>query len=75
MYGQTEVTARMSWLPPEKSLDKYGSMGIAIPGGKFRLVDVDGGDVIEPHVTGELVYEGPNVTLGYAQLEADSERR
>ncbi len=71
MYGQTEATARMSWLPPEKSLDKYGSMGIAIPGGKFRLVDVDGGDVTVPHVTGELVYEGPNVTLGYAECLAD----
>ncbi|MCC8121421.1 MAG: AMP-binding protein, partial [Oscillospiraceae bacterium] len=33
MYGQTEATARMSYLPYEKSLEKYGSIGIAIPGG------------------------------------------
>lgn len=59
MYGQAEATARMSYLPPERSLDKVGSMGIAIPGGRFELVD------------GELVYYGDNVTLGYAECAED----
>lgn len=71
MYGQTEATARMSWLPHDKSLEKYGSMGIAIPGGRFSLIDVDGNEIEEPEVTGELVYEGPNVTLGYAVCGED----
>lgn len=71
MYGQTEATARMSYLPYKKSLEKYGSMGIAIPNGKFYLIDVDGSKVDDPHVTGELVYEGPNVTLGYAECLSD----
>lgn len=71
MYGQTEATARMSYLPPEKSLEKYGSMGIAIPGGKFSLIDVDGNEVTEPETVGELVYVGDNVTLGYATEGAD----
>lgn len=71
MYGQTEATARMSWLPYDKSLEKYGSMGIAIPGGRFSLIDVDGNEIQEPEVTGELVYEGPNVTLGYAVCGED----
>jgi long-chain acyl-CoA synthetase len=71
MYGQTEATARMSYLPWENSLEKYGSMGIAIPGGKFSLIDVDGYEIIAPDVTGELVYEGPNVTLGYAEYGND----
>lgn len=71
MYGQTEATARMSYLPYEKSLEKYGSMGIAIPGGKFYLIDVDGNEITESKVTGELVYEGPNVTLGYAECGED----
>lgn len=71
MYGQTEATARMSYLPYEKSLEKYGSMGIAIPGGQFRLIDVDGYTITEPNVVGELVYEGDNVTLGYAENQAD----
>ena len=42
MYGQTEATARMSYLPPEYSLLKLGSMGIAIPGGEFSLIDESG---------------------------------
>lgn len=71
MYGQTEATARMAYLPPEKSLEKYGSMGIAIPGGKFMLVDINGNEITEPDIVGELVYEGPNVTLGYAECGED----
>ncbi len=71
MYGQTEATARMAYLPHEKALEKYGSMGIAIPGGKFTLIDATGQVILEPNVTGELVYEGPNVTLGYAQCGDD----
>jgi acyl-coenzyme A synthetase/AMP-(fatty) acid ligase len=71
MYGQCEATARMSYLPYEKSLEKYGSMGIAIPGGRFELVDADGNVITESNVTGELVFEGPNVTLGYAECGSD----
>ena len=71
MYGQCEATARMGYLPADKAVEKCGSMGIAIPGGKFRLVDGNGQEVVEPHVTGELVYEGPNVTLGYAECWED----
>ncbi len=71
MYGQCEATARMGYLPAEKAVEKCGSMGIAIPGGKFHLIDVNGNDVKEPFVTGELVYEGANVTLGYAECGED----
>lgn len=74
MYGQCEATARMSYLPPERALDKIGSMGVAIPGGKFTLIDVDGNEITEPEVTGELVYDGANVTLGYAECAADLEK-
>lgn len=71
MYGQTEATARMSWLPAERSLEKYGSMGIAIPGGRFRLIDAEGNEIEKPDTVGELVYEGANVTLGYAACGED----
>lgn len=71
MYGQCEATARMGYLPAEKSIEKYGSMGVAIPGGKFNLIDEKGKSISEPYVTGELVYEGPNVTLGYAENGED----
>ncbi len=71
MYGQTEATARMSYLPAEKALEKYGSMGIAIPGGKFSLIDIEGKEITQPETVGELVYSGDNVTLGYAECGED----
>lgn len=71
MYGQCEATARMGYLPAEKALGKCGSMGIAIPGGRFRLVGADGSEITEPGTVGELVYEGANVTMGYAESRMD----
>lgn len=71
MYGQCEATARMGYLPADKALEKCGSMGIAIPGGKFTLIDVDDKEITQPDTAGELVYEGTNVTLGYAESGAD----
>jgi acyl-coenzyme A synthetase/AMP-(fatty) acid ligase len=71
MYGQCEATARMGYLPADKAVDKKGSMGIAIPGGRFKLIDVAGKPINEPYTTGELVYEGDNVTLGYAECGDD----
>lgn len=71
MYGQTEATARMAYLPWEYAQSKAGSMGIAIPGGAFQLIDADGSVIEKPEVVGELVYTGENVTLGYAQNRFD----
>jgi acyl-coenzyme A synthetase/AMP-(fatty) acid ligase len=71
MYGQTEATARMAYLPYDKALEKFGSMGKVIPGGKFILRDINDNPIEEPDVVGELVYEGDNVTLGYAECGAD----
>ena len=71
MYGAAEATSRMGYLPPEKSAEKKGSMGIPIPGGKFTLIDDEGKKVLTPSTPGELVYEGPNVTLGYAETGED----
>jgi long-chain acyl-CoA synthetase len=59
MYGQTEATARISYLPPERAEDKAGSIGIPIPGGALSL-EAD-----------ELIYRGPNVMLGYATCAED----
>ncbi|MGW4823116.1 AMP-binding protein [Streptomyces sp. NPDC004227] len=67
MYGQTEATARMAYLPPHLAAEHPGTVGVPIPGGSFRLrpVEEHGPD------TGELVYSGPNVMLGYARGPAD----
>jgi len=65
-YGQTEGTARMAYLPPEMAQTKNCSIGKAIPGGKLYLVDDELNEIKDQEVSGQLVYEGPNVTLGYA---------
>lgn len=64
MYGQTEATARMAYLPPELAREHPGAIGIPIPGGSFTIAPVEG--VAAEADAGELVYRGPNVMLGYA---------
>jgi acyl-CoA synthetase (AMP-forming)/AMP-acid ligase II len=59
MYGQTEATARISILPPERLPEKLGSTGPAIPKGRLSIED------------GQIVYEGPNVMMGYANSRSD----
>lgn len=62
MYGQTEATARMAVLPPDRIADKLGSAGLPLPGGSFSIVD------------DEVLYHGPNTMLGYAETAADLAR-
>jgi len=70
MYGQTEATARIAYLPYQRAVEKCGSVGIAIPGGKLMLVD-KGKEIDKEHTPGEIVYYGLNVTLGYAENYSD----
>lgn len=68
MYGATEATARMAWLPPLMAAEAPGTIGIPIPGGTLTIEPAcpeDGPEV------GELVYRGDNVMLGYAECPAD----
>lgn len=66
MYGQTECTARMAYLPWEFASAHADCVGVAIPGGNFHLID-DSGNVLDGvNVRGQLVYTGPNVMMGYA---------
>jgi acyl-CoA synthetase (AMP-forming)/AMP-acid ligase II len=65
MYGQTEATARISYVPPEQLSSKLGSIGVPIPGGRLWLEPVESSGVAQ------LVYQGPNVMLGYADSPAD----
>ncbi len=66
MYGQTEATARMTYLPSDLILKKSESIGKAIKGGKLSLVNEKGESIKEANVIGEVIYEGKNVSMGYA---------
>ena len=70
-YGQTEGTARMSYLEPTMAKIKKGSIGKAIPNGVLSIIDNEGLESFEGEASGELVYRGPNVTLGYANKQED----
>lgn len=74
MYGQTEATARIAFIPPGCLADNEERIGIAIPGGSLDLVDDEGRRVLEVGVAGELVYSGPNVMMGYGERRADLAR-
>jgi long-chain acyl-CoA synthetase len=71
MYGQTEASPRMSYVPAEMALEKAGTIGMAIPGGVFSLEDDEGRVLKGSKVVGELVYRGANVCMGYAQNRVD----
>lgn len=71
MYGQTEGTARLSYLEPQYLFSKLGSIGKPIPGGSFKIISENGDFINEPNISGELIYEGPNVMLGYSQTKSD----
>lgn len=82
MYGQTEATARMAYLPADLAASHPDAVGVPIPGGSFRLVtpaadpshpcgETCSGSDVPVGSPGELVYEGPNVMLGYAEAPRD----
>lgn len=70
MYGQTEATARITYVPPENLSSKIGSIGISIPGGELKIMN-DGKKITAPNEVGEIVYKGENVMMGYAESRID----
>lgn len=69
MYGQTEATARLTYLPPDKLDSKLGSVGIGIPGVRIQIRDEHGAPVVAGAV-GEVWAQGANVMLGYWRNDA-----
>lgn len=74
MYGQTEATARIAYLPPDLASASPDCIGIAIPGGALHLADDQNQPIAETGRVGELVYSGPNVMMGYAHDAHDLRR-
>jgi acyl-coenzyme A synthetase/AMP-(fatty) acid ligase/peptidoglycan/LPS O-acetylase OafA/YrhL len=70
MYGQTEASPRISYLPPSMALTTPSSIGIPIPAGEMWVED-EHGAVLADGISGELCYRGPNTMMGYAQSDVD----
>ena len=64
MYGQTEATARLSYLPSDLVVKKMGSIGKGIPGVELKVVDREGSEVLTDEV-GEIIAKGGNIMKGY----------
>jgi len=64
MYGQTEATARLSYLPPEELKRKLGSIGKGIPDVVLRVIN-EKGETVQPGETGEIIAKGDNIMPGY----------
>ncbi len=75
MYGQTEATARLSYLPPERLDDKLGSIGRGLPHTRLDVLRPDGTPVTPgSDEVGEIVAFGENVTPGYWDDPAETAR-
>jgi long-chain acyl-CoA synthetase len=71
MYGQTEATARLSYLPPEMLPEKIGSCGKGIPGVELKVVN-ENDAIVKPGETGEIIACGDNITQGYYKDETST---
>ena len=70
-YGSTETTSRMAYLPAHMALEKCGSIGKPLPNCHFDLIDDEGKLIEKENTVGEIIFHGPNVTLGYAECGED----
>ncbi len=66
MYGATEATARLSYLPPNRVREKLGSIGKGIPGVTLEVLNPEGTEV-RPGEIGEITARGRNIMKGYFQ--------
>ncbi len=73
MYGQTEASARLSYLEPSLLSKKIGSVGKAIKDVEIKVVD-DIGNEVESGTNGELIVKGPNIMEGYLNQPKETEK-
>lgn len=71
MYGQTEASARLSYLEPDLILIKAGSIGKGIPGVTLKVITEDGKDT-QVNEIGEIIAYGENIMKGYWNNEAET---
>jgi acyl-CoA synthetase (AMP-forming)/AMP-acid ligase II len=74
MYGQTEATARIACLPPERLDDKLGSVGVPLDNVTIRILDSDG-TIVPDGSSGELHAAGESICAGYFDEPEETARK
>ena len=74
MYGQTEATARLATLPPDRINDKPNSVGLPVPGVDIAVLDEHGNRCLARQ-KGEISATGDSIALGYWENETATRRR
>ena len=67
MYGQTEATSRLTWLPPDRLMEKLGSVGIPVDGVDIRVAD-ENGCTLPVGSEGEVLVRGQSA-VSYTHLD------
>ena len=73
MYGQTEATARISCMEPERWEEKAGSVGRPLDNLTVRIADETGNNLPAGQV-GELLVKGPSICSGYLNDPEETDR-
>lgn len=74
MYGATEASARLTYLPPEQlTSEKLGSIGIPIPDVQITIRN-DAGSELKSFEVGNICAQGPNIMQGYWQDPQETEK-
>ncbi|MBT2990451.1 MAG: acyl--CoA ligase [Candidatus Thiodiazotropha sp. (ex Ctena orbiculata)] len=73
MYGQTEASARLTYLPPSMLDKKRGSIGKAIANTTIEVRN-KAGEIAAPGETGEICAHGDNIMQGYWKDEEKTDQ-
>lgn len=73
MYGQTEATARISCMEPERWEEKVGSVGRPLNNVTLRIVD-EQGNRLPAGQCGHLTVKGPSISSGYWNDPKETQR-
>jgi acyl-CoA synthetase (AMP-forming)/AMP-acid ligase II len=73
MYGQTEATARISCMDPDRWDEKPGSVGLPLDNLEVSIVDEQGTPLPLGEI-GQLLVKGPSICAGYFNDEEETRR-